>query len=226
MARIDAFLSYQSPYCYFAVPRLQALAAKAEIRLRVVRPAVLRLPDAYADRSAMEQAYFLADVARTADFLGMAYAEADPYPIAFEPGSLWRAAPLQPRIDRLIELTLAAEARALDAYAALMTLIWSGHTRNWHEGTCIEDALTAAGLDAARLEARRREDVPALRKTLRENDEALLAAGHWGVPTFALEGEPFYGQDRLDQLAWRLDNPRRSPRPHPIEEEDLTCRSR
>ena len=30
--------------------------------------------------------------------------------------------------------------------------------------------------------------------------------GHWGVPTFALGGEPFYGQDRLDQVRWRLAN--------------------
>jgi hypothetical protein len=30
------------------------------------------------------------------------------------------------------------------------------------------------------------------------------AAGHWGVPTCAFRGEPFFGQDRLDVLLWRL----------------------
>jgi 2-hydroxychromene-2-carboxylate isomerase len=29
-------------------------------------------------------------------------------------------------------------------------------------------------------------------------------AGHWGVPTCAFRGEPFFGQDRLDVLLWRL----------------------
>jgi 2-hydroxychromene-2-carboxylate isomerase len=29
-------------------------------------------------------------------------------------------------------------------------------------------------------------------------------AGHWGVPTCAYQGEPFFGQDRLDVLLWRL----------------------
>ena len=29
-------------------------------------------------------------------------------------------------------------------------------------------------------------------------------AGHWGVPTMVFEGEPFFGQDRLDVLLWRL----------------------
>jgi hypothetical protein len=29
-------------------------------------------------------------------------------------------------------------------------------------------------------------------------------AGHWGVPTFVFEGEPYFGQDRMDLLLWRL----------------------
>ena len=36
------------------------------------------------------------------------------------------------------------------------------------------------------------------------NQHALAAAGHWGVPTFVFEGEPFFGEDRIDTLRWRL----------------------
>ena len=36
------------------------------------------------------------------------------------------------------------------------------------------------------------------------NQQALAAAGHWGVPTFVLDGEPFFGEDRIDTLRWRL----------------------
>jgi len=36
------------------------------------------------------------------------------------------------------------------------------------------------------------------------NEAALDAAGHWGVPTMVFEGEPFFGQDRIDTLRWRL----------------------
>ncbi|WP_131114695.1 hypothetical protein [Lichenihabitans psoromatis] len=39
---------------------------------------------------------------------------------------------------------------------------------------------------------------------LAENDQALKAAGHWGVPTIIFENEPFFGQDRFDMLVWRL----------------------
>jgi len=36
------------------------------------------------------------------------------------------------------------------------------------------------------------------------NQDALAQAGHWGVPTFVLDGEPFFGEDRIDTLRWRL----------------------
>jgi len=36
------------------------------------------------------------------------------------------------------------------------------------------------------------------------NAAAQQAAGHWGVPLFVFQGEPFFGQDRIDHLLWRL----------------------
>jgi 2-hydroxychromene-2-carboxylate isomerase len=48
--------------------------------------------------------------------------------------------------------------------------------------------------EAARLDA-----------IVEENQTAHEAAGHWGVPTCAFRGEPFFGQDRLDVLLWRLE---------------------
>ena len=36
------------------------------------------------------------------------------------------------------------------------------------------------------------------------SQQALIASGHWGVPTFVFEGEPFFGEDRIDTLRWRL----------------------
>ena len=35
----------------------------------------------------------------------------------------------------------------------------------------------------------------------------LSEAGHWGVPTLVFDGEPFFGQDRLALLEWRLGQP-------------------
>jgi 2-hydroxychromene-2-carboxylate isomerase len=27
---------------------------------------------------------------------------------------------------------------------------------------------------------------------------------HWGVPTMVYEGEPFFGQDKIELLLWRM----------------------
>ena len=37
------------------------------------------------------------------------------------------------------------------------------------------------------------------------NQAALEAVGGWGVPTMVFKGEPFFGQDRIDTLRWRLE---------------------
>ena len=68
---VDAYLSVQSPYSYFAAPRLLRLDRhpQVSVRFRPVRPGVLRNAEAYAERSRLEQDYFLLDVARTAAFL-------------------------------------------------------------------------------------------------------------------------------------------------------------
>jgi 2-hydroxychromene-2-carboxylate isomerase len=40
---------------------------------------------------------------------------------------------------------------------------------------------------------------------IENNQQMLDDAGHWGVPTLVFEGEPFFGQDRIETLRWRLD---------------------
>ncbi|GAB5468399.1 MAG: 2-hydroxychromene-2-carboxylate isomerase [Rhodospirillales bacterium] len=198
------FASLQSPYCYFALDRLEALRRRGwRVELRPVAPGILRLPDLFRDRPEIEQRYFATDVSRTAAFLGLPYAEADPYPVAMRPGTLYQAAEAQPRIDRLHGLLhLAVRAGCgFEVYAALMRLIWSGKTGGW-DGSGALDALAARfALD---LPPARRD--PATEALLAENHAALLAAGHWGVPCFVFEDEAFYGQDRIDQLVWRLDS--------------------
>jgi 2-hydroxychromene-2-carboxylate isomerase len=36
------------------------------------------------------------------------------------------------------------------------------------------------------------------------NQKAQREAGHYGVPLMAFDGEPFFGQDRFDQMMWRM----------------------
>ena len=77
--KIEFFGSPQSPYCYFALDRIEALMCdlKVQVVMHPVLPGVTRIPDTY-DRSEKERAYFEQDVARTARFLNLPYDEAVP----------------------------------------------------------------------------------------------------------------------------------------------------
>lgn len=41
------------------------------------------------------------------------------------------------------------------------------------------------------------------RQQLLANDSAL-EEHHWGVPTMVFQGEPFFGQDKIELLLWRM----------------------
>ena len=78
----------------------------------------------------------------------------------------------------------------------------------WEDGQKMDDpevvarVLTAAGLDArAILEATQDPEVKA---ELIANTEAAVARGVFGIPTFFVGSEMFFGKDRLDQVAEEL----------------------
>ena len=81
-------------------------------------------------------------------------------------------------------------------------MIWGGSTPGWDEGDHLKTAMAAAGLDLDEVLA----STPwqAAKADLDANAAAMLAAGHWGVPLMVYRDEPFYGQDRFDQLVWRM----------------------
>jgi 2-hydroxychromene-2-carboxylate isomerase len=82
--------------------------------------------------------------------------------------------------------------------------IWSGTVDNWHEGAHLAEAAREAGLDGPALEREAKADAAALDAQIAQNEADQKAAGHWGVPLFAFNGECFFGQDRIDHLLFRL----------------------
>ena len=110
----------------------------------------------------------------------------------------------QPYIYRLSKLGVEANRRGRGVELAdrVAALIFGG-TRGWDQGDKLKDATADAGLDLDELDAAI-ADGDHLEEIAR-NQEALDAAGHWGVPTMVFRGEPLFGQDRIDTLRWRLD---------------------
>ena len=215
MTVIEFFGSIQSPYCYFALDRLEAMARELKLRIlmRPVLPGVIRIAETYAERSNMEQTYFTHDVTRTAAFLELPYGDAQPCPVNWQTTSLWVAGPQQARVMRLYNLLhaahLAGGEHEYQLYANLMRAIWSGATPGWDANDHLARYAEAAGLSAELIQ---QPDTLGGDATayFAEDQQVMFDYGHWGVPMFAWRGEPFYGQDRLDQLHWRIETNRNS----------------
>ena len=78
-----------------------------------------------------------------------------------------------------------------------------GGTDHWDQGDHLAEAVASAGLDLAELDAAISGGDHLAE--IEQNQRTLDAAGHWGVPTMVVRNEPFFGQDRIDTLRWRLD---------------------
>ena len=204
---VDVFWSFRSPYSYLATPRLVRLAVEYDVavNVRVVLPIAVRIPGFFETVNPLWPPYLLRDTMRIAEYERMPYRWPRPDPIVQDFPSR-KVAAEQPYIYRLSRLGVAASERdrGLPFVAEVSRVIWGGDVDGWHEGSHLADAAERAGLDLAELDAAiavepgRHDDVIA------ENQRALEAAGHWGVPTMVFAGEPFFGQDRIELLIWRM----------------------
>ena len=78
-----------------------------------------------------------------------------------------------------------------------------GGTDGWDQGDHLAQAAARAGLDLAEMEAAI-ADGSDHQVQVDKNQEHQAIAKHHGVPLFVYNDEPFFGQDRIDTLAWRL----------------------
>jgi 2-hydroxychromene-2-carboxylate isomerase len=149
--------------------------------------------------------YLMRDTYREAEYLGMPYRWPKPDPVYMDPATRLYP-PEQPHIHRLSHLGLAATeaGRGLPFIREVSHTIWSGTIDDWHEGDHLAEAAARAGLELAALDAAIAANPNHYSAAIAANQDAQRAAGHYGVPLMAFDGEPFFGQDRFDQLVWRL----------------------
>lgn len=203
---IDVFWSFRSPYSYLATGRLVDLHAHydLDVDVRPVLPLAVRTPEFFRQANPLFPGYLVRDVLRVGEFRGLPIRWPRPDPVAMNPDGTYPKE--QPYIHRLTRLGVAAAERGcgLSFLDEVSTLIWSGRVDDWHEGSNLAEAAARVGLDLAELDEEIEKDPQRYIDVIEHNQQALEAAGHWGVPTMVFEGEPFFGQDRLDLLLWRL----------------------
>jgi 2-hydroxychromene-2-carboxylate isomerase len=204
--QVDLFFSFRSPYSYLAVPRLVALQRDfdVEIAVRPVYPIALRIPGFFKKVNPLWPPYLLRDCARIAEMNGLPFAWPSPDPIVQDIATMEVAAE-QPYIHRLTRLGVAAERRrrGLPFIHEVGKLTFGG-VQGWNQGDHLAGATARAGLDLSELDAEITADPAGFEAEIERNEAAQKSAGHWGVPLMVFRGEPFFGQDRIDVLLWRM----------------------
>ena len=202
----ELYFSFRSPYSYLAIGRYRAMTERYDLKiaLRPVYPLAIRQPDFFERNHPNWLAYTMRDMVRVAQFHDIPFGPPRPDPIE-QDMTTRKIADEQPRIRRVTRMGQAAARRGAGLIFAHEAgrMIWGGQ-ENWHEGTHLDRALEAAGLGVEEIIAEVQSEGEALDAEIAANQEALEAAGHWGVPTLVFEGEPFFGQDRIEMAEWRM----------------------
>jgi 2-hydroxychromene-2-carboxylate isomerase len=202
----DLYFSFRSPYSYLAVGRYRAMQDEGlvDIALRPVYPLAIRQPDFFERNHPNWLGYTFRDIFRVAQFHGIPFGPPRPDPIVQDKVTR-KIADDQPYVRRITRLGQAAARRGCGMAFAHESgmLIWGG-AEGWHEGDHLAGAAARAGLDLAELDAEAAAEAETLDAEIAANQAALEAAGHWGVPTLVLDDEPFFGQDRIEMVRWRL----------------------
>ncbi len=188
---IDFWFDFSSPYGYLAAQKIDALAAKhghpVDWRPMLLGVVFKRTGGAPLTQLPMKGEYAKRDFLRSARFHGIHDFRMPPvFPIASQ-------APAR--------IVLWAKADENTAGALVAKALYRAY---FHDGLDISNPDIAAevagraGFDA--VAARAAVDDPAIKDALKREVETAIAAGVFGSPFVIIDGEPFWGLDRFDQI--------------------------
>ena len=204
---VDLFFSFRSPYSYLALPKTLEIVETYDlaVNLRPVYPLAVRVPGFFKTANPQFARYVVRDSSRVAQHEGIPFRFPRPDPIVHDMTTLEVAAE-QPYIHRLTRLGALAQldGRSLAFTYAIARVLWDGSVAGWNEGDHLARAAEKDGFDLAAMDAAIAADPARYEQVIAGNERDHAASGHWGVPTFVFDNEPFFGQDRIDLLVWRM----------------------
>jgi len=194
---IDYYFTPQSPWTYLGHARFAAIAKTHRAQVNVlpvdlggkVFPVSGGLP--LAKRAPQRQAYRLVELKRFSEFLDM--------PLNLHPKYFPVASDDAAKLIIAVDLHDGADA-AMAITGALLRAVWAD------ERNVADESHLAALLAVAKLPARRIDDAQsqAVHERYEADSQRAIDAGVFGAPTFIIDGEMFWGQDRLDFVERRL----------------------
>jgi len=199
---IDYYFAPQSPWAYLGHARFVAMANAADARVRVlpvdfgkVFAASGGLP--LGKRAPQRQAYRLVELQRFAEYLGL--------PLNLHPQFFPVAGDDAARLILAVDDAGGSDA-ALRLAGAVLSAVWA-QQRNIADASVLAALLAENGLEPAYLDASREAQV---QQRYDAATQAAIDGGVFGAPSYGVDGELFWGQDRLDFLQRRLDAERRT----------------
>ncbi|MBL8587374.1 MAG: 2-hydroxychromene-2-carboxylate isomerase [Methylobacteriaceae bacterium] len=202
--RIDYFFSANSTWAYLGHAAFMALAARHGLDV-AFRPVFLvalfaetgGLP--LPKRHPVRQRYRLVEMQRWGEVRGL--------PIRLKPAHV----PFDPSLADRVALTLAGDGPACDRYLReIFAGVWE-RDQNLADEATIAACVAAAGRDGAAALAQAKSEAIVARYA--QNQRDAIGADVFGSPSYVLDGEVFWGQDRLDLLARALESGRAPYRP-------------
>lgn len=194
---IDYYFAPQSPWTYLGHARLAAIAKASRAIIRVL-PADfgkvfavsggLPLPK----RAPQRQAYRLQELARFRDHLTL--------PLNVQPRFFPVASDDAARLIIAVDLHEGSEA-SMRLSGAVFAAVWA-QQRDIADAQTLAELLSECGLPSERLAQSRS---PSVQDQFDANTQAAIEAGVFGAPSYCIDGEVYWGQDRLDFVERRLN---------------------
>ncbi|MGA8785276.1 MAG: 2-hydroxychromene-2-carboxylate isomerase [Polaromonas sp.] len=194
---VDYYFTPQSPWAYLGHERFAQLARAAGATIRVlpidlggkVFPISGGLP--LGQRAPQRQAYRLLELRRHADFQQLALNVKPKYfPVSGDDAS---------RLIIAVDLHDGSDA-AMAISGAVFRAVWM-QERHIANEKVLAELLAECGLSAERLEQSYSQ---AVQERYESNTEQAIKAGVFGAPSYLIDGELFWGQDRLDFVERKL----------------------
>ena len=194
---IDYYFAPQSPYAYLGHARFAAIAKAAEATVRVlpvdlggkVFPVSGGIP--LPKRAPQRLAYRLLELRRFSEWLDV--------PLNLQPKYFPVNGDDAAKLIIAVDMKDGTEA-AMKLTGAVLRAVWV-EDRNIADEAVLAALLAAQGLPASRLEAAHSQ---AVHERYELDTQLAIDAGVFGAPSYVIDGEIFWGQDRLDFVQRRL----------------------
>jgi len=193
--QVQFILDYRSPYAYLANTQIMSMGVQIEYKPVEIVSVMKRVNNQPSPIGPPKAKYAGLDAARCAKHYGVPYSPNRPLLEALRTGQL--------KSDLLSRAGIAAQK--LGAFQqvndALFGAVWGCSAAL----TSAVDRLNFLTSRALPLELWDIAESAEIQELLAANGERAIAQGVFGVPTFFVDGEMFFGNDRLDFVKAKLD---------------------